>query len=1375
MILRRLKLWLALPIQLVLLIAQLVLLQSIYAESPVSHGANEDWPMWRYDANRSAYSPNSLPDNLQPLWKLELPKRTTTWDDPLNQDLMTYDRIFEPIVVGGKMLIGFNDQDKLQAIDTRTGKTCWTFFAEAPIRLAPAAWKDRVFVCSDDGFLYCIAVDKGELLWKFSGAPKSQHALGNQRLCSAWPARGGPVVKDDKVYFAASIWPFMGTFIYALDVQTGRVVWVNDSTGSQYIKQPHSAPSFAGVGPQGSLVATDQHLIVPGGRSVPAVFDRADGRFMYFEINAGGKGTGGSFVAADQKQFFVHTRLNGTRAFNISTGKKTAFMPCEPVIRGEFLYASHEIQGQPHVSCYVANSEADEAREPVWSFAANATDDLIGAGEFLVASGAGKLSVIQLPKLIEGKWLGTTSVQEIVVGEKISRLLVADRKLIAVAESGAIYCYGVNTPSFAAGEKVEDAMPQERPSESSIRAAEGRLKVWFSQGPAQGYAFWFGPCNPAMIEAWAKHTPFVQLAIVDNDMDRVKETRLQLDRLGIYGKITVHHAKPCDFKPPQYVANMVFVSRPNQTATTDEDWQACYSAVRPYGGELHVIAAENVRAKLGERLKSLQLEQAEVYETPTGLKLKRQGALPGSDDWTHQYGSMANTLKSNDSRVKLPLGILWFGGSSNMDVLPRHGHGPPQQVVQGRLYIEGINSISARDVYTGRVLWQRQFENLGTYDVYYDETYEEKPLDPKYNQVHIPGANARGTNYVVTEDRVYLVVGNHCKILDALTGQDVGKIVLPKNQSGDEVEWGFIGVYNDVLLGGMGFAMYRDRNSLEFEADSLLTITKAAFGSKSFDRAASRAMVAYDRKTGEQLWRVDANHSFWHNGIVAGGDRVYLLDRNPALVEDALKRRGINKSDAYRLLCVDLKTGKTIWQTNESITGTWLGYSQANDLLLLARAAASDRLVDETGRGMRVYNAADGTVRWSKDKLSYSGPCILHNNWIITNANAYAQSAGAFDIRTGEQRMTKNPLTGKPQPWKMSRAYGCNNIIASENMLTFRSGAAGYYDLLTDAGTGNLGGFKSGCTSNLVVAGGVLNAPDYTRTCSCAYQNQTSLALVHMPGLETWATNLNAVNAPENEVIESIGINLGAPGDQRDRDGILWLDHPAVGGDSPALLLTVNDGVKYFQEHSSNFESTDMPWVYASSATNLTELSLVMRTQKRPEVTTTAKSSDDDDEKPATIKTSLPAAEKKAEATTTPPTTPASTATSTTATSTSSSPTTTASTTKDSAAATNPVAPAAPVEFFRDPIPPANYQVQLYFAVPKQLQGQLHQFEVDVAGAPTSQVVTLDARTPGDTPITQTLTFDRVRIDGELALKFTAKQGDTILSGFRLIRTGPAE
>ena len=191
---------------------------------------------------------------------------------------MTYDRTFEPIVLDDRLFMGFNDRDNLQAIDARTGRELWSYYAEGPVRLPPVGYQGRVYFCSDDGFLYCVDAKSGQLVWKFNGAPNAQHVIGNRRLISAWPARGGPVVRDGKIYFATSIWPFMGTFIYALDAESGRIEWINDSTGAQYIKQPHSAPSFAGVAPQGAMVATEKMLVVAGGRSVPAVLDRATGQ-----------------------------------------------------------------------------------------------------------------------------------------------------------------------------------------------------------------------------------------------------------------------------------------------------------------------------------------------------------------------------------------------------------------------------------------------------------------------------------------------------------------------------------------------------------------------------------------------------------------------------------------------------------------------------------------------------------------------------------------------------------------------------------------------------------------------------------------------------------------------------------------------------------------------------------------------------------------------------------------------------------------------------------------------------------------------------------------------------------------------------------------
>jgi hypothetical protein len=191
--------------------------------------------------------------------------------------------------------------------------------------------------------------------------------------------------------------------------------------------------------------------------------------------------------------------------------------------------------------------------------------------------------------------------------------------------------------------------------------------------------------------------------------------------------------------------------------------------------------------------------------------------------------------------------------------------------------------------------------------------------------------------------------------------------------------------------------------------------------------------------------------------------------------------------------------------------------------------------------------------------------------------------------------MVENTLTGELQPWKITRAYGCNSICASENLLTFRSGAAGFYDLLTDGGTGNFGGFRSGCTSNLVVADGVLNAPDYTRTCSCAYQNQTSLALVHMPEIDVWTNSNTAALDPVDGRVRQLGVNLGAPGDRRDPHGLMWLEYPAVAGDAPNLGLEFTGEPQFFQDHPTTMAGAALPWVASSGVEGLTSLRMSLK------------------------------------------------------------------------------------------------------------------------------------------------------------------------------------
>ena len=1152
----------------------------------VSRGG--DWPMWRYDAARSAASPHELPGPLAVAWTRQFAARQQVWDDPLNHDLMPYDRIFEPVVVGQRLFIGFNDRDKVTALDARTGRELWTFYADGPVRLPLAAWQDRLFFASDDGHLYCLDVADGQLLWRFRGGPSPRRVIGNQRVISAWPARGGPVVRDAKVYFAASIWPFMGTFIYALHAESGQVAWVNDRTGAQYHKQPHSAPGFAGVAPQGALVANQQSLIVPGGRSVPAVFDRETGELQYFEINAGGKGTGGSFVAANEAEFFVHTRRRGVRTFDLASGKKTAFLTNEPVLANNRIYAAEQHEGRHVVRGYDAAS-----KDKLWEVEADGSGDLILAGSRLYAAGKSELCTIEVP--------GTAEQTAQVVGRltldgHVVRLVAASGMLFAVSLDGRIQAFGdrAETPREWA-DSIEPIVP----TASSLTRARRLLEA----GESQGYALWYGASDEKLIEAVLHESSF-HLVVVDEDRARVDRLRRRFDQAGWYGKrVAVHHGTAQSFHAPPYVMHRVFIGS-EWTRAVAQDTAQCksiFESVRPYGGVLQLLAAGGQAVEIATLSQRWQLPGAEIQATDSAVVVRRAGPLAGAANWTHQYGDIANTVKSADARVKLPLGVLWFGGNSNMDVLPRHGHGPPEQVIGGRLFIQGVNSLSARDVYTGRVLWQRQFDDLGTFDVYYDTTYKNTPLDPRYNQVHIPGANGRGTNFVATKDRVYILEGAVCHVLDPASGEVMQDFRLPPDASSEPQEWGFIGVYEDVLLAGVGFANYRQQHDLSFsEEDSKLKRSAAGFGSKSLDRSASLAIVALDRTSGEPLWQVSARHSFLHNGIVAGNHRVYCLDKNPKVIEDRLRRRGLGNPATYRILALDYRTGEMIWQAEGGIFGSWLSYSEEHDLVLQAGASASDRLRSEVGQGMAVYRASDGSVAWRDDQRRYSGPCILYHDTIITNANSYKPSAGAFHLLDGTPVTIRNPVTGQTQPWKIQRSYGCNSIVASEHLLTFRSGAAGFYDLESFSGTGNLGGFRTGCSSNLIAADGVLNAPDYTRTCSCGYQNQTSLGLIHVPEMDVWAVNHTALDWQAGERVERMGINLGAPGDRRADNGVLWLEFPQEGGQAAPLQVAVQGAPRYFRRHSSTMANAPSPWTMASGVEGLSSIRVSLTAAIKP-------------------------------------------------------------------------------------------------------------------------------------------------------------------------------
>ncbi|MFO0927249.1 MAG: PQQ-binding-like beta-propeller repeat protein [Gemmataceae bacterium] len=555
-------------------------------------------------------------------------------------------------------------------------------------------------------------------------------------------------------------------------------------------------------------------------------------------------------------------------------------------------------------------------------------------------------------------------------------------------------------------------------------------------------------------------------------------------------------------------------------------------------------------------------EGAQLHADGGRVVIRRDGPPPGAGEWTHEHADAANTRVSTDRRVKAPLGLLWFGGPGHQGMLPRHGHGPVPQVAGGRLVIEGPDRLRAVDIYTGRLLWEKMLPAVGAaYD----------------NTAHQPGANGVGSNYVTTADAVYVAHRDRCLQLDPATGRTVREIRLPP-LPGEKAApaWRALRVVDGTLIAGVGTVP---------PGGLLSRLARLATANPAY-----RRLVVLDRATGAVRWTADAQGGFWPNGVCAGGGRLYAVDRGPA-IDPKIAVKG---ASAGRVVAFDLATGRTVWRHDRAVFGTWLSYSAKHDVLVESGLVSRDTLLGEPA-GMRAFRGGDGGVLWHEK--GYFGPALIHGERILKGGDAAAGSGTACELLTGRPVRVADPLTGEPVEWRWQRTYGCNTPAASEHLVLFRSGAAGFYDLCHDGGTGNLGGFRSSCTLNLIPAGGVLTAPDYTRSCTCSYQNQTSVGLIHAPDAELWTFT---TARPVTTAIRRVGVNLGAPGSRKADDGTLWLEHPRAGGPSPKLAVsTVPPQPDAFRLHPAQVGGDRPAWVGASGVRGLTRLTVPLGTDAR--------------------------------------------------------------------------------------------------------------------------------------------------------------------------------
>ncbi len=1020
--------------------------------TPVNSGrvrlAVADWPMWRFDPARSAATPMVLSEDLHLQWRRQLPASRRAW--PFQHDdagKLDFDVSYSPVVMGNRIFVPSNVTDSLTAYDIANGDKLWRFYADGPIRLAPAAWRDRVFAVSDDGHLYCLRAADGELLWKFRGGPSDHRLLGNERIINFWAARGGPVVEGGIVYFAAGFWPLHGVFIHALDAESGEQVWVNDITSSEYVGLPHGgAYGFGGLAPQGYIAVDNDRLIVSGGRGPPAYFSLNNGEILRLNPRDGHKGGGG--------------------------------------------YAVH-------------------------------------------AGGMG----MQRNSMLQNR---VRSLSSQIEGEVFYKLAAHDRLFVTTMD-GQLYCFGPE--QVEPRQHAYNPAPLEPRSNSFARVAGALEREVDTSG---GYALALGAGSGDLVRELLVRSN-LHVVVVEQDEAKVQALRDELVASGMYGsRAAVIEADPATFSVQPYLFSAIVSEDAAAAGIRPDARQLAFhlERLKPYGGFAWFGFPQEQSDAYSGAAREVEVDRVTLAVRGTQLLARREGPLTGAGSWTHQHYNAGNTLVSPEQRARLPLGVLWFGGPSHDNILPRHSGGPKPQIAGGRQVFLGVETISARCVYTGRELWVREFPGIG--HPFTNLELEERWASGRGVYMdNIPGATYISSPLVTLPDSVYLRYGGRIYRIAPDTGEILARLHLP-GRSAEQIygegtpDWGHVSVHGDVLVTTAEPHMFEDQR---------------LGWTHSYSGTSSRKLVALDRHTGRVLWQRDARVGFRHNAITSGKNTVFVADGLSSQVLEFLARRGEEPGQEATLMALDLRTGAERWQTSERVFGMFLAYSEEHDILL--EGGSHDlrhRLRDEPSR-IAARRGQTGEIIWRGG--NFVMPAAISGEMLIPG-----RPGQALSLLTGDRWTFEQQHTGREEPWNYHRRYGCNTLVASKNMLLFRSGYAGFFDLEHETGTGSLGGFRSGCTANLLPAEGLVNALDYTRTCTCSYGIQTSLALVHMPddpNIEFWTVQTSAPPNPAEH-----GINFGAPGNRIDNaTGRVWFSRDGQRRRHPSAIVDNGGGINW--------------------------------------------------------------------------------------------------------------------------------------------------------------------------------------------------------------------
>ncbi|GAB5407204.1 MAG: hypothetical protein Aurels2KO_54350 [Aureliella sp.] len=405
-------------------------------------------------------------------WNSALPP-APAWPDSARWDayakldglrsMRDYDPVFHPVVFGGKLYLASNADDSVRCMDLESGELIWSSTLGGPLRVAPSIHAGVVYVGCDDGHVYALNADDGQLKWSVEVTPGERGFLNDGRLCSQQPVRTGVLVDVDNqcLVVASGIFPWKTTALVGLALDDGHEVWRQDlGTGWTL---------------EGPMLLGGEHIVAPQGRSPPQLFARNGG-----QAKGPVSGGGGSFALLTDNDELLHGP--GNKDGWITTSKTTTREKIATFTGGTAAVVSGDrafLLGPRSLSCVDRSSS-----QLVWRSSIKCPHEVIVVGDTLFTGGDDLVAGISASggRL---RWAGE------VRGRAIG-LAFSEGRLVVSTDTGQVTVWGsqpteVNRIPKKLAEKLDFRSQQVElehlatgtPSKPSGVGRDGLLQHWF--------------------------------------------------------------------------------------------------------------------------------------------------------------------------------------------------------------------------------------------------------------------------------------------------------------------------------------------------------------------------------------------------------------------------------------------------------------------------------------------------------------------------------------------------------------------------------------------------------------------------------------------------------------------------------------------------------------------------------------------------------------------------------------------------------------------------------------------------------------------------------------------------------------------------------